>query len=193
MRLFIKILLVLLFSYSLYSQTDTEKPDINQERKDLFKEKTEQRIKDLESAILIISDKDLSTTHRNETIEAAVDYFISDKNIFEVSSLNRKDVQAFDVRRYLSRLKSLPYIKVEIEWVESQWISSFVKTPDGKYSATVRIFQVFRGYDMDGLKYKDITSKDIDVMLDVVSLDVGDKTKDIVLVKLGDVRVIETR
>lgn len=164
------------------------------ERKQLFTEKTEERIRDLEINIQTISDKKINRDLRREAVNTTVNYFVDEDRVFQVSSLNQPEVKNFTVRKYLSRLLVLPYSRVKIEWFETRWVSKFRQSPDGQYFGTVRVFQVFKGYGAEGkLKYEDITSKDIEVAIKVTEMDQGRTSKEVLHVRLGDIRVVETR
>lgn len=165
-----------------------------EEKKQLFTEKTEDRIRDLEINIQTISDKKINRDLRREAVNTTVNYFVDEDRVFQVSSLNQSEVKNFTVRKYLNRLLVLPYSRVEIEWFETRWVSKFRQSPDGQYFGTVRVYQVFKGYGAEGkLKYEDITSKDIEVAIKVTEMDQGRTSKEVLHVRLGDIRVVETR
>jgi len=160
----------------------------------LFKRKTEERIRDLERNIRTVSDKALERNIRDEAVNTTVSYFVDETKVFQVSSVSRPSISSYAVRKYMNRLMILPYSKVEIEWFETRWSSNFRQGPDGKYYGTVRVYQVFKGYGPEGqLSYKDTTSKDIEIQIDVVDMDLGGNIREVVLVQLGDVRVVETK
>lgn len=164
------------------------------EKQQWFKNATDLRIKDLEYKIRVIADKKEPRDVRSLAIEDAVSYFIDEDKIFEVSSATRGTVTRLPVRQYFSRLFSLPYSRVEIEWVQSRWITEFRKAPNGKWYATYRIYQRFTGKGPEGNElYTDLTQKDLTVELEILSMDKGDKKLDVLRVQFGDVRVIDTR
>lgn len=165
-----------------------------EEKKQLFTQKTEERIRDLEINIQTICDKKIGKEIRRETVNSTVKYFVDEEKVIQVSSVNDEKVDTFTVRMYLLRLLTLHYSRVEIEWFETRWVSKFRQSPDGQYFGTVRVFQVFKGYGAEGnLKYKDITSKDIEVAIKVTEMDIGRSSKEVLHVRLGDIRVVETR
>lgn len=189
---FIYIFILSNVSISLRAQSFSNLTDL--ERNQEFKTKTEQRIKDLEQNIKTIGQKELIRDIRTSAISSTVKYFISEDNVFQVSSINQSGVREYPIRKYLNRLMILPYERVEIEWFESRWVTKFRQGPDGKYYGVIRIYQVFRGYGLEGeLKYKDITEKDIEVVITVLEVDMGNAKKEILDVKLGDVNIKETR
>ncbi len=164
------------------------------DKESLFTRKTEERIRDLEQNIRTVSDKSLSREVRDEAVNTTVRYFVDETKVFQVSSVNRPGVSSIPVRKYMNRLIILPYSRVEIEWFETRWVSNFRQAPDGKYFGTVRVYQVFKGYGPEGkLSYTDKTSKDIEVVLEIVDMDLGGNSREVVDVKLGDVRVVETK
>lgn len=190
--IFADFFLLTIVSISLSAQSFSNLSDL--ERNQEFKTKTEQRIKDLEQNIKTIGHKELSKDIRTNAISSTVKYFISEDKVFQVSSINQTGVREFPIRKYLNRLMILPYERVEIEWFESRWVTKFRKGPDGKYYGVIRIYQVFKGYGLEGeLKYKDITEKDIEVVITVLEMDLGNAKKEILDVRLGDVNVKETR
>lgn len=165
-----------------------------EQKKALFTRKTEERVRDLELNIKTISDKSIRRGLRSETVNTTVKYFVNEEKIFQVSSLNRAKPTDFPVRKYLNRLMVLPYSRVEIEWFKTRWVSKLRQAPDGQYYGTVRVYQVFKGYGPEGgLSYKDITSKDFGVAVKVLEMDLGGKSREVLQVRLGDVRVVETR
>lgn len=191
MKFFKTLTLILSFSsLALSQQIET----LTQEQKNnLFKEKTERRIKDLEQNIIIIGNKEKEEEDKVRAINTSVKYFQSEKIVFEVSSLNNP-TRTYSVRQYLNKLKDLPYHQVEIKWFNSMWVSDFLKGTNGKYYGTIRLFQVFKGTGAEGENiYSDITTKDIPVEIDVRELTTSQGKKEVLIVKLGDVNVVETR
>lgn len=195
-QIILTCLFLLLFAHHSLTQDQHLKfSDLSDlERSEEFKIKTEQRIKDLELNIKTVGDKAIDKEIRVSAVNAAVKYFVHEEKVFQVSSLKNKKPRSFLVRKYLNRLMVLQYEKVEIEWFDSQWVTKFRQGPNGKYYGVIRIFQVFKGYGTDGkLQYSDKTSKDIEVEIEILQMDLGDATKEVLNVKLGDVKVQETR
>lgn len=182
------LLLFSLFSYGAYAQAGLQKQQLT--------EATERRVKDLEKYITTIGDKSIDNSYRNAAVDFAVQLFRSEDNVFQVSSKNRPEIRDYNVRSYFKKLQVLPYTKVEIEWYNTEWVTNYRKAPDGKYYGKVRIYQVFKGYgDSGNLKYTDITSKDIEVVIEektVVNYE-KEKEKTQLIVWLGDIKVNETK
>ena len=81
-----------------------------------FKDKALRKTKALSNYISTIGDKTKDETQRNKAIDLAVGLFMSEDNLVEVSSLNRKENRRFKIRDYLNKIKMLTYNKVTIEW-----------------------------------------------------------------------------
>lgn len=161
-----------------------------------FVERTEEKTRELGEAIATIGNKSLDMSLRRETIDATTEMFLDADRVVEISSKNSDEIRSLTIQKYLNRLFALEsYYKVNIEWYDVSFTSNFRRAPDGKYYGTVRIFQKFQGYCMDGkLCYEDITSKDIEVIVELVNIDDGAGANEQYFeVKLGDIRVVETR
>lgn len=181
---------ILSFGQSSYN---FENPSM--EDKQSFQKLVDERVQDLRNKIRIIGDKDSPEEQRIEAVNAAVTYFESERNFFEVSSKYRDNTRTYPVRQYFNRLRVLKYNDVDIDWYDAVWVTDLKKDRNGSWRGTVRVFQKFKGMGPEGeLIYEDTTQKDINVRLDVVEVDLGkDNTKTIIRVLLGNVRVVETR
>ena len=96
------------------------------------------------------------------------------------------------VRKYFMRLAALNYDRVKIEWFNIEYISDLELQPDGRYVGVVTIYQRFEGETDDGLKYQDITKKDITIYVERKQTQVGGRLIGFWDVLLGDIRVKET-
>jgi hypothetical protein len=109
-----------------------------------------------------------------------------------VSSLNRKEINYYKVRKYFERLMALNYDRVTISWYDIHYISDLERQPDGRYVGVVTIYQRFEGESDDGLKYKDTTKKDITIYVEKKKTQIQGRTIEFWDVMLGDIRVSET-
>ena len=109
-----------------------------------------------------------------------------------VSSLNRKEINYYKVRKYFERLMALNYDRVTISWYDIHYISDLERQPDGRYVGVVTIYQRFEGTSDDGLKYKDTTKKDITIYVERKKTQIQGRTIEFWDVLLGDIRVSET-
>jgi hypothetical protein len=124
-------------------------------------------------------------------IDRAVELFAEGSEV-GVSSLNRKEILTFPVRKYFMRLAALNYDRVRIDWYKIEYISDLELQPDGRYVGVITIYQRFEGESDDGLKYQDITKKDITIFVERKQTQIGGRLIGFWDVLLGDIRVKET-
>lgn len=165
--------------------------EISPERKRAIDSLAIEKVRDLSRYISIIGNKETPFSEGNRVIERAVELFAEGSEI-GVSSLNRKDIQYFGIRRYFERLMALNYDKVTIKWFNIQYISDLELQPDGRYVGVITIYQRFEGTSDDGLKYMDTTKKDITVYVERKETQIGGRRIEFWDVLLGDIRVTET-
>ena len=122
-------------------------------------------IKELETYLKIISDKDLDAGQVNSAIGQALSLFTNEDAQVEVSSKSRSKVQIFPVKVYLNRLGFMKYSKVQIEWYNVQYVSKIRLNPDNSYSGIIEVQQRFTGMSGDRKVYEDITRKTIEIVL----------------------------
>jgi len=169
-----------------------QQPDISPERKRAIDSLAMEKVKDLSRYISIIGSKETPFSEANRVIDRAMELF-SDGAQMGVSSLNRKEVKYYGVRKYFERLMALNYDQVNIEWFNIHYISDLVRQPDGKYVGVITIYQKFTGQSEDGMNYVDITKKDITVYVERKKTQIGGRIIGFWDVLLGDIRVTETR
>jgi len=171
---------------------NAQQPDISPERKKAIDSLAMEKVKDLSRYISIIGNKETPFSEANRVIDRALELF-SDGAQMGVSSINRKEVKYYGIRKYFERLMALNYDKVTIEWFNIHYISDLVRQPDGKYVGVITVYQKFTGESDDGLKYVDITKKDITVYVERKETQISGRIVGFWDVLLGDIRVTETR
>ena len=190
-----KVLLVLLFAFfavaNATAQTKPE-PPLSPQRKMAIDSLAMEKVKDLSKYITIIGDKKTPFTEANRVIDRAVELFAEGSQM-GVSSLNTKKIKNYGIREYLNRLMSLNYDRVKIEWFNIQYISDLERQPDGKYVGVITIYQKFEGVTKEGMKYIDVTKKDITVYVERKKTQINGREIGFWDVMLGDIRVSETR
>jgi hypothetical protein len=90
-------------------------------------------------------------------------------------------------------LRALNYQRVNIEWYNIQYISDLVQQPDGKFVGVITIYQRFEGVMEDGMRYVDVTKKDITVYVERKQQQIGGRLIGFWDVLLGDIKVTETK
>jgi len=183
----ILVLAFLLFS----SATAIAQDDITPERKQAIDSLAMEKVKDLSKYISIIGNKETSFSEANRVIERTLELFAPNSQI-GVSSLYRKEIKYYTIRKYLNRLMALNYDQVTISWYNIQYISDLEPQPDGTYVGVITIYQRFEGKKGDDLTYVDTTKKDITVYVKRKETQIGGRTIGFWDVMLGDIRVSET-
>lgn len=177
----------------LFSNDSLKEVVMSEAQKADFRDKALRKTKALSNYISTIGDKTKDEIQRNKAIDLAVGLFMSEDNFVEVSSLNSPENKHFKIREYLLKIKMLPYKKVHIDWFDIFFSSNFTKGPDGRYEAIATIYQRFTGENNEGGVYKDITKKDIKIILDQATIATGPTEEKFWEVFLGDIKVSETK
>ncbi len=200
--LVISVFVILNFS-SVYAQTKTAVTskqaklgsEINLSDQDIevFKEQTKQKVDEFQQHIVTIGSKDEPAEKRNLAEKEALKLFYKGAQM-EISLLNSDGTTrkvGRPMEKYLARLKSLPYTQVVIKFYDIAYVREFTKGPDGKYYSTATIIQEFTGFSGDDIVYKDITKKEIEIIIDLIE-DTFFNEKRWKLF-LGDIKASETR
>jgi hypothetical protein len=160
---------------------------------EVFKDQTRQKVEEFQQHIVIIGSKDQPDEMRNLAEREALKLFIDGAEM--ESSVIRPNgsvqIQSRPMQNYLARLKSLPYTAVVIKFYDLVYISSFTKGPDGRYYSSATIIQEFSGLSGDNLVYKDVTTKEVEIILNLVEDKFFNEKKWQVL--LGNIKATETR
>lgn len=168
------------------------KDDVSPERKHAIDSLALEKVRDLSKYISIVGNKETPFSEANRVIDRASELFAPDAEI-GVSSLTSKDIKYYTIRKYFERLMALNYDKVNIDWYDIQYISDLQKQPDGRYVGVITIYQRFEGTNNEGMKYKDVTKKDITVYVEKKKTQISGRMIEFWDVLLGDIRVAETK
>lgn len=187
-----KYLFVLLIA-SCFTNSDLQAQtgDISPERKQAIDSLALEKVRDLSKYIAIIGNKKTAYSEAMRVVDRAEELFAPESEM-GVSSLNKKEVNYYKVRKYFERLMALNYDRVKIQWYDIHYISDLERQPDGRYVGVVTIYQRFEGESDDGMKYKDTTKKDITIYVDRKKTQIAGRTVEFWDVLLGDIRVTET-
>jgi len=186
----IKTLMAIILCFA-FLQKATAQDNISPERKAAIDSLALEKVRDLSKYISILGDKKTPFSEANRVIERALELFMPGSEM-GVSSLYRKKVENYPIKEYLQRLTRLNYQKVSITWFNIQYVSDLVKQPDGRYVGVITIFQRFEGVTKEGLKYIDVTKKDITVYVERKQTQIDGIPVGFWDVLLGDIRVKET-
>jgi hypothetical protein len=176
-----------LATWSAFAQTG----EISPQRKQAIDSLALEKVKDLSKYISIIGNKKTAFSEANRVMDRAEELFIKDSEI-GVSSLTKKEIVNYKVRKYFEHLMALNYDRVTIEWYNIHYISDLERQPDGRYVGVITIYQKFEGASEGGLKYKDTTKKDITIYVEKKKTQIAGRVISFWDVLLGDIRVKET-
>lgn len=175
----------------LASAAFAQKGEISPQRKQAIDSLALEKVKDLSKYISIIGNKKTAFSEANRVMDRAEELFVKDSEI-GVSSLTKKEIVNYKVRKYFQHLMALNYDRVSIEWYNIHYLSDLERQPDGKYVGVVTIYQKFEGTSESGLKYKDTTKKDITIYVERKKTQIEGRTISFWDVLLGDIRVTKT-
>jgi hypothetical protein len=160
---------------------------------EVFKEQTKQKIEEFQQYIMTIGSKEEAAEKRNMAEKEALKLFYTG-SVMEISNLLPDGtVQKISrpIEKYLARLKSLPFTRVVIKFYDIAYVSGFTKGADGKYYSTATIIQEFTGYTGDNVEYKDITKKEVEIIIDLVEDKFFQEKRWKIF--LGDIKATETK
>lgn len=185
--IFSALFFIVLTSVTASAQT----ADISPARKQAIDSLALEKVRDLSKYISIIGNKKTPYSEAQRVMDRAEELFAPESEM-GVSSLNRKEINYYKVRKYFERLIALNYDRVTISWYDIHYISDLERQPDGRYVGVVTIYQKFEGTSDDGMKYKDTTKKDITIYVERKKTQIAGRTVEFWDVMLGDIRVSET-
>ncbi|MGY6558158.1 MAG: hypothetical protein ACXIT9_02635 [Nitritalea sp.] len=180
------------FLFALGMSAAFAQDDISPSRKQAIDSLALEKVRDLSKYISIIGSKETQFSEANRVMDRAEELFAPGAEM-GVSSINRKEIAYYKVRRYFERLMALNYDRVNISWYDIHYISDLERQPDGKYVGVVTVYQRFEGTSLEsGLNYRDTTKKDITIYVEKKSTQIAGRTIEFWDVMLGDIRVTET-
>lgn len=189
---YLKHVYTILFTVFIISNLFAQSGEISPERKQAIDSLALEKVRDLSKYISIIGNKSTPFSEATRVMDRAEELFSPDSEM-GVSSLNRKEINYYKVRKYFERLMALNYDRVTISWYDIHYISDLERQPDGRYVGVVTIYQRFEGTSDDGLKYKDTTKKDITIYVERKKTQIQGRIIEFWDVLLGDIRVTETQ
>lgn len=166
--------------------------EISPSRKQAIDSLALEKVRDLSKYISIVGNKDTPWSEANRVIERTQELF-AEGALMGVSTLGREEINYYGIREYLERLMALNYDKVNIQWYNIQYISDLERQPDGRYVGVITIYQRFEGTTKEGLRYVDVTKKDVTVYVERKTTQISGRIIGFWDVLLGDIRVSETK
>lgn len=182
---------VIFFITLTAASASAQSAEISPARKQAIDSLALEKVRDLSKYISIIGSKKTPYSEAQRVMDRAEELFAPESEM-GVSSLSRKEINYYKVRKYFERLIALNYDRVTISWYDIHYISDLERQPDGRYVGVVTIYQKFEGTSDDGMKYKDTTKKDITIYVERKKTQIAGRTVEFWDVLLGDIRVSET-
>lgn len=160
---------------------------------EVFKDQTKQKVEELQQYIVTLGSKNEPDEKRNMAEKEALKLFYQGAQMEISTSMPDGSVQKINrpMAKYLARLKSLPYTRVVIKFYDIAYVSNFTKGPDGKYYSTATIIQEFTGYTKDDIAYRDVTKKEVEIIIDLVEDKFFQEKRWKIF--LGDIKASETK
>ena len=158
-----------------------------------FKQKALDKTRRLSQYIGLIANKSTPIMEANQAVSQAITLFISDSSFVQVSNVKSPTkVRNFYIRQYLENVKLLKYDRVEIEWVDINYVGEVRKGPDGNYYGTITFVQKFRGIRDNRVVYEDKTMKKAEVVLKTYGKNFMGTTEELWDVFLSNIKVEHT-
>ena len=160
---------------------------------EVFKEQTKQKVDEFQQHIVTIGSKEQPAEKRNMAEKEALKLFFkgAEMQTSVISPDGSVAIQSRPMEKYLARLKSLPFTAVVIKFYDLVYISSFTKGPDGRYYSSATVIQEFTGFTGDNISYRDVTKKEIEIVIDLVEDKFFNEKKWKVF--LGNIKATETK
>jgi hypothetical protein len=190
-KLKLKYVWLVAIGFFLSSNAMAQADDVSPERKQAIDSLALEKVRDLSKYITIIGNKKTAYSEATRVMDRAEELFTPGSEM-GVSALGREQVNYYPVRKYFERLMALNYDRVSIKWYDIHYISDLERQPDGRYVGVVTIYQRFEGESDDGMRYKDVTKKDITIYVERKKTQIEGRLVEFWDVLLGDIRVTET-
>ena len=171
MKPFIRVCLLFLFTSPVGWAQDRLKQsyvddDLSKQEAADLKNRTRQRIAELQNYLNIIPDTKRSTAEREDAVEQALLLFTNEASMEVV---DRKGKRTMPVKRYFRNLLDISggyYSHIDITQYDVTYISDFKLGTDGNYHSTGTYYQDFKGFRGDQAIYHDRTKKDVSIRAD---------------------------
>lgn len=161
--------------------------------RDLFAEKCTQKTRQFTDYLKILCDKTSNPEDLDKATKGALQLFVNEDAIIQVSTNGRDHDKSYKVKQYLNNLRVLPYDRIDVQWVNFQYVDDLKLNKDGNLEGTVSFEQIFRAYKDNAMVYSDVTTKTANVVLKTYDVAVnGVKTKDWEVL-LSEVGVFNTK
>lgn len=175
--------------------TDQEFIELTAQQKKDFEEAAVQSVKLYGDYLQVIAGKNKSKTQRDNAIFGALELFLDEQRIVEISSKNNDVIKRKYIPEYLNGLRGMSYTSVEITFYNVYIATTLQKDPDNpnRWIGVATFYQSFKGCKSDNGCYRDITKKNITFYVVEETIYKGSQKETKFGIKLGDIYVLETR
>lgn len=150
-----------------------------------LKNRTKQRIAELQNYLNIIPDSKRSVAEREDAVEQALLLFTNEA---KMEVMDRKGKRTMPVKRYFRNLLDISrgyYSHIDITQYDVAYVSDFQLGTDGNYHSTGTYYQDFKGFRGNQAVYHDRTKKDVSIRADARLNEYNEKKWTLLL---GDVK-----
>ena len=160
-----------------------------------FEKKALEKTGEFTDYLKTVTAVNTTNTASKKAINLACDLFTDEEARVDVSNVNTPTRSRYKVRDYLNRLmiQSSQFDKVQLEYANVNYVSKFMKGPDGNYHGTVSFVQTFKGLKDDKVFYGDITKRTVDIIVKPYQKAVNGESLLGWEVFLGDIGVVQTK
>lgn len=157
-----------------------------------FREKAALKTRHLGNFLVFLCNKANSAEACSEVMESALNLFVDENVLVEVSSKTSGQTAPKKIRSYLKDMATLRYSKVELSWSNVQYVGKLEPQPDGTLRGFVEFEQRFSGYLDKMIVYSDVTRKRVEVVLTLKKVKSGGNDHLLWDVLLSDIGVVST-
>lgn len=170
MKSIASLIIAILFPFAIWAQNQDEfiLPDGIRLTKSELNQRVTEKTAELTRCFELLAQK--KDPNYQATTKRAMQLFNNDNTrLVSVTGPRYPKPAIKPVRQYLNNLAKLQYEKVNITWQNAQYVTNFIKQPNGTYSAVVAFEQEFTGIQSGEANYiyRDVTQKHIEVTVKV--------------------------
>ncbi|WP_277482334.1 hypothetical protein [Catalinimonas alkaloidigena] len=148
------------------SREPTSTVELSAEEQDYFSRRALKKTQALSVYLSIISDAKADELDQDDAVQQAIQLFIDEDRLVEVTSLNSENVRSYKIGEYLNHVRVLPYARVEILWNQVAYVNQIKRSADGNYYGLITVEQIFRGFNEEQVVvYEDLTRKNLQVVV----------------------------
>ena len=130
-----------------------------------FEQKTKKRVEEFEGNVQRLMDRNIDPREVDRIKTQTQTLFIYDTCVIQVSNKYNSTIREYRVIEYLDRITRLPYSEIDVKWAIVNLVGDLRKGEDDLWYGTITFQQRFRGMIEGQVKYEDITTKKMTIVL----------------------------